>query len=300
MDSVSEKYVNGSEYIMKEEYLKLNDGSRMPRLGMGTWYLGENKAARKQEIEALRAGIHDGCSLIDTAEMYGSGKSEQLIGEAIKGIDRSSLFIVSKVYPHNAGRAHIFDALDRSLRNLRTDYLDLYLLHWRGQVPLRETVECMEQLVKEGKIRRWGVSNFDTDDMEELFSVKNGDHCAVNQVLYHLGSRGVEYDLMPWLEEHHVPLMAYCPLAQGGDLRRGLLNNKAVQMVAEQRHITAMQVLLAFVLHHENVIAIPRSGKAEHVLENCQAAEIKLTEEEYRLLDRAFPAPDHKVWLDIV
>ena len=140
----------------------------------------------------------------------------------------------------------------------------------------------------------------DTDDMEELFSVKNGDHCAVNQVLYHLGSRGVEYDLMPWLEEHHVPLMAYCPLAQGGDLRRGLLNNKAVQMVAEQRHITAMQVLLAFVLHHENVIAIPRSGKAEHVLENCQAAEIKLTEEEYRLLDRAFPAPDHKVWLDIV
>lgn len=285
---------------MKEEYLKLNDGSRMPRLGMGTWYLGENKAARKQEIEALRAGIHAGCSLIDTAEMYGSGKSEQLIGEAIKGIDRSSLFIVSKVYPHNAGRAHIFDALDRSLRNLRTDYLDLYLLHWRGQVPLRETVECMEQLVKEGKIRRWGVSNFDTDDMEELFSVKNGDHCAVNQVLYHLGSRGVEYDLMPWLEEHHVPLMAYCPLAQGGDLRRELLNNKAVQMVAEQRHITAMQVLLAFVLHHENVIAIPRSGKAEHVLENCQAVEIKLTEEEYRLLDQAFPAPDHKVWLDIV
>ena len=122
----------------------------------------------------------------------------------------------------------------------------------------------------------------------------------MNQVLYHLGSRGVEYDLMPWLEEHHVPLMAYCPLAQGGDLRRGLLNNKAVQMVAEQRHITAMQVLLAFVLHHENVIAIPRSGKAEHVLENCQAAEIKLTEEEYRILDRAFPAPDHKVWLDIV
>lgn len=233
--------------------------------------------------------------------IYGqAGIEDYLIAEAIKGIDRSSLFIVSKVYPHNAGRAHIFDALDRSLRNLRTDYLDLYLLHWRGQVPLRETVECMEQLVKEGKIRRWGVSNFDTDDMEELFSVKNGDHCAVNQVLYHLGSRGVEYDLMPWLEEHHVPLMAYCPLAQGGDLRRGLLNNKAVQMVAGQRHITAMQVLLAFVLHHENVIAIPRSGKAEHVLENYQAAEIKLTEEEYRLLDRAFPAPDHKVWLDIV
>ena len=285
---------------MKEEYIKLNDGSKMPRLGMGTWYLGESKAARKQEIEALRAGIQVGCRLIDTAEMYGSGKSEQLIGEAIQGIDRSSLFIVSKVYPHNAGRAHIFDALARTLKNLKTDYLDLYLLHWRGQVPVKETVECMEQLVREGKIRRWGVSNFDTDDMEELFSVKNGNHCAVNQVLFHLGSRGVEYDLMPWLAEHHVPLMAYCPLAQGGDLRRGLLQNQAVQLIAKQRNITAMQVLLAFVLHHENVIAIPRSGKAEHVLENCQAADIELTDEEYRLLDWAFPAPDHKVWLDIV
>ena len=172
---------------------------------------------------------------------------------------------------------------------------ELVLYTWENMFP---------QEVLDGFEEETGIkivySNFDTDDMEELFSVKNGDHCAVNQVLYHLGSRGVEYDLMPWLEEHHVPLMAYCPLAQGGDLRRGLLNNKAVQMVAEQRHITAMQVLLAFVLHHENVIAIPRSGKAEHVLENCQAAEIKLTEEEYRLLDRAFPAPDHKVWLDIV
>ena len=172
---------------------------------------------------------------------------------------------------------------------------ELVLYTWENMFP---------QEVLDGFEEETGIkivySNFDTDDMEELFSVKNGDHCAVNQVLYHLGSRGVEYDLMPWLEEHHVPLMAYCPLAQGGDLRRGLLNNKAVQMVAEQRHITAMQVLLAFVLHHENVLAIPRSGKAEHVLENCQAAVIKLTEEEYRLLDRAFPAPDHKVWLDIV
>lgn len=285
---------------MREKYIKLRDGSKMPRLGMGTWYLGENKTARKQEIEALRAGIQAGCHLIDTAEMYGSGKSEQLIGEAIQGIDRESLFIVSKVYPHHAGRSRIFDALNRTLTNLRTDYLDLYLLHWRGQIPLRETVECMEQLEKEGKIRRWGVSNFDTDDMEELFSVKNGDHCAVNQVLYHLGSRGVEYDLMPWLKEHHVPLMAYCPLAQGGDLRRGLLKNKAVQMVAKKKQITEMQVLLAFVLQHENVIAIPRSGKAEHVLDNCHVSEIELSDAEYQLLDRAFPAPDHKVWLDIV
>lgn len=176
----------------------------------------------------------------------------------------------------------------------------LYLLHWRGGIPLEETVECMEQLVKEGKIRSWGVSNFDTDDMEELFSVPNGNHCVVNQVLYHLGSRGVEFDLLPWLKEHNVPLMAYCPLAQAGDLQKDLLQSSAVKEVARIHGITPMQVLLAFVLYKENVIAIPRSGKAEHVLQNLEAGKVHLTVEEYARLDAAFPAPRKKTYLDIV
>lgn len=172
--------------IMNKKEIKLSNGMEMPRLGMGTWFLGENRSKDAEETAALRAGIDAGIRLIDTAEMYGDGRSEQLIGRAIQGYDRSRLFLVSKVYPHNAGRRKIFKSLQQTLKNLQTDYLDLYLLHWRGGIPLEETVECMEQLVKEGKIRSWGVSNFDTDDMEELFSVPNGNHCVVNQVLYHL------------------------------------------------------------------------------------------------------------------
>ncbi|MDY2627522.1 MAG: aldo/keto reductase [Lachnospiraceae bacterium] len=280
--------------------LKLNNGMNMPRLGMGTWFLGENRKAQAAETEALRAGIDAGIRLIDTAEMYGSGKAERLIGRAIQGYDRSQLFLVSKVYPYNAGRKHIFHSLDQTLKNLGTDYLDMYLLHWRGAIPLEETVSCMEQLVGEGKIRSWGVSNFDTEDMEELFEIPAGKNCAVNQVLYHLGSRGVEYDLLPWLEEHHVPLMAYCPLAQAGDLRRGLLEHSAVRQAARNHGVSEMQILLAFVLHRKNVIAIPRSGKKEHVLQNQEVWKIVLSEEEYAALDAAFPAPCHKTALDIV
>lgn len=286
---------------MKKEFtLTLKNGVSMPRLGMGTWFLGENPRAEQTEIDALRAGLDNGMQLIDTAEMYGEGRSERLIGKAIRGYDRKDLFLVSKVYPHNAGRKHMFHSLEQSLANLGTDYLDLYLLHWRGSVPLKETVECMEQLVQEGKIRSWGVSNFDTDDMEELFSVPNGCHCAVNQVLYHLGSRGIEYDLLPWLTQHQIPVMAYCPLAQGGELRRGLLKAPVVQKVAKAHSVSEMQVLLAFVLRQKNVIAIPRSGHAEHVLENMQAADLELTCEEYARLDQAFPAPNRKTYLDIV
>lgn len=283
-----------------QEYIKLSSGQRMPRLGIGTWCLGENKRLEKIEIKALRAGIDAGMQLIDTAEMYGEGKSEKLIGKAIQGYDRKNLFLVSKVYPHNAGKAHIFQNLERTLRNLETEYLDLYLLHWRGSVPLSETVSCMERLVKEGKIKSWGVSNFDTDDMEELFSVPGGSHCAVNQVLYHLGSRGVEYELLPWLTEHQIPLMAYCPLAQAGELKNSLLKSAVVQNVARRNGITAMQVLLAFVLYKENVIAIPRTRNAEHMLANWEVRNISLSEEEYCELDQAFPAPGYKTYLDIV
>lgn len=282
------------------EFITLKNGIKVPRFGLGTWFLGEKRQAREQELQALRAGLDAGITLIDTAEMYGNGQSEELIGEAIRGYQREKLFLVSKVYPHNAGRGKIFKSLDNTLKRLGTDYLDLYLLHWRGSVPLEETVSCMEELVKKGKIRSWGVSNFDTDDMKELFAVPGGDHCVVDQVLYHLGSRGVEYDLLPWLTGHHTAMMAYCPLAQAGNLRRELTESTVVREVAEKHGATVMQILLAFVMYKVNVIAIPRSGKKEHVLENLEGGTLKLTEEEYRILERAFPAPRYKSYLDIV
>lgn len=283
-----------------DNYIKLKNGALMPRLGMGTWYLGENLNTRAQELEALRAGLDAGIQLIDTAEMYGNGMSEQLVGQAICGYDRKSLFLVSKVLPNHAGKNRIYRSLSHTLKLMRTDYLDLYLLHWRGAVPLRETVACMEELVAEGKIKNWGVSNFDVDDMEELMSVPGGEHCAVNQVLYHLGSRGIEYDLLPWQKEHDIPVMAYCPLAQAGDLRREMLSNCTLGRVAEKYRISVIQLLLAFVMQRENVIAIPRSGKKEHVLENIKAREIVLEKEDMRLIEEEYPAPTYKTALDIV
>lgn len=280
--------------------ITLPDGTLIPQLGQGTWYLGDDPGKRAAECEALKTGISCGMILIDSAEMYGEGKAESLVGEVVPQFPRESLFLVSKVYPFNAGRDHIFQSCEASIKRMEADYLDLYLLHWRGAIPLSETVACMEELVKQGKIRRWGVSNFDMDDMEELFRVKNGDHCAVNQVLYHLGSRGGEFDLLPWLKAQGIPLMAYCPLAQGGSLRRELLQNETVKLIAESRGITPIQVLLAFVLNQENVFAIPKAGTAAHVRENAAAAGIVLTAEEKKVLDQAFPSPNRKTYLDIM
>lgn len=278
----------------------LTDGTKVPAIGQGTWFLGERKSAFEQEKEALIAGVGAGMTLIDTVEMYGNGKAEELIGRTIAGMNREKLFIVSKVYPHNAGRKNIFRSCMTSMERMGVDYLDLYLLHWRGSIPLSETVACMEQLKKEGKIRRWGVSNFDTDDMEELWSVPNGKNCAVNQVLYHVASRGIEYDLLLWMREHKVPLMAYCPLAQGGDLRRGLFDNSVLKSIAAAHGSTVSQVLLAFVIRGGDTIAIPRTGKAEHTRLNAAADTVVLTEEELAAIDREFPAPNRKVYLDIV
>lgn len=278
----------------------LADGAKVPAISQGTWFLGERKATAEQEKQALTAGVNAGMTLIDTAEMYGSGKAEELIGRTIAGMRREELFIVSKVYPHNAGRKNIFKSCMASMQRMGVDYLDLYLLHWRGGIPLSETVACMEQLKKEGKIRRWGVSNFDTEDMEELWSVPNGKNCAVNQVLYHVASRGIEYDLLPWMREHHVPLMAYCPLAQGGNLRQGLYENAVLKQIAANHQATVSQVLLAFVVRNGDVIAIPRTGKAEHALENAGADGLELTKEELAMIDREYPAPKRKVYLDIV
>ena len=238
-------------------------------------------------------------TLIDTAEMYGGGRSERLVGEAIKGTERGRLFIVSKVLPNNAGRRGIFRSCEESLQRLGTDYLDLYLLHWRGSVPLAETVECMEKLERDGLIRGWGVSNFDTDDMEELLRVKGGDGCLVNQVLYHAASRGIEYSLLPQMRERGVALMAYCPLAQGGSLRRGLFRSRALNDIAARRGATVAQILLAWAIRGGNAIAIPRSSSPEHTAENAGADAIELTAEELAAIDREFAPPRRKEPLDI-
>lgn len=278
----------------------LSDGTAVPALGLGTWYLGETKSREQQEIAALRTGIEGGATLIDTAEMYGDGKSERLVGKAIAPYDRKRLFLISKVYPWNAGKRGIFDACEQSLRRLNTEYLDLYLLHWRGGVPLEETIACMEQLMAQGKIRRWGVSNLDLDDMQELLSLPGGAGCQANEVLYHLGSRGIEYALWPWLRKHNIPVIAYCPLLQGGALRRSVAASPAVREIAVHHNATPMQVLLAFVLQQEQVIAIPRSGNPTHVRENLAAAEILLSQAEQAALDTVFPPPDRPTPLDIV
>lgn len=286
---------------MTNRTVKLPDGTLVPAIGQGTWYMGDDPARRASEIEALRTGVACGMTLIDTAEMYGEGAAERLVGEAIAPLDRDGLFLVSKVYPHNAGRAHIFDSCRASLDRLGVGALDLYLLHWRGDVPLAETVACMEELRAEGLIRRWGVSNFDVADMQELMSVPGGDACAVNQVLYHLGSRGIEFDLAPWQAARGIPLMAYCPLAQAGRLARarGLLQDPSVAEVAARHEATPAQVLLAFAIRSGDVVAIPKAAAPEHARDNAAALDLRLTGDDLALLDRRFPAPARKMPLDM-
>lgn len=274
-------------------------GAAAGPIGQGTWYLGNRPETFQQELASLRAGLDQGMTLLDTAEMYGEGAAERLLGQAIQGYDREKLYLVSKVYPHNAGRNNIFHSCQASLKRLGADYLDLYLLHWRGGIPLAETVECMEKLKEDGLIRHWGVSNLDLDDMDELAAVPNGKNCVTDQVLYHLGSRGIEFDLLPALQKRDVSVMAYCPLAQGGSLRQGLLTSPAVAQTAQAHNATPSQVLLAFLLTRPGVTPIPRSSRAEHTLDNAKAAELRLTDEDLARLDAAFPAPKRKVPLDV-
>ncbi|MBP1920984.1 aldo/keto reductase [Youngiibacter multivorans] len=283
-----------------EDFIKLNDGSMMPRLGQGTWYMGEDTRKRADEITSLRFGIELGMTLIDTAEMYGEGLSEELIGEAISDVRRENLFIVSKVYPHNAGRRNIFNSCKKSLDRLGTDYLDMYLLHWRGRVPLSETVACMEELKKEGLIRNWGVSNFDTDDMEELLSVPFGANCRVNQVLYNLGSRGIEYDLLPFMRSNGMATMAYCPMAHDRHSRKKIAENAVVKEISSKYGITPEQLMLAFVLSNEGVCALPKASSPEHVRQNAAAIDIRLTPEDLDMLAVHFPSPKRKMTLDML
>ncbi len=232
--------------------------------------------------------------------MYGEGKAETLVGKAIKGYNRDKLFLVSKVYPWNAGKKHIFQSCNNSLSRLNTEYLDLYLLHWRGRISLEETIECMERLVAMGKIRRWGVSNFDISDMQELWATPGGSNCAVNQVLYHVASRGIEYSLLPWMSGHSLPLMAYCPLAQAGELRTNIFQNPRLREIASSHRTGVAEIMLAFVVRHRNIIAIPRSENPEHTKANAKASEIVLTDEEIALINHEFPRPSKKHPLDIV
>lgn len=284
---------------MREKIVTFAEGLAVPAIGQGTWYMGENASQRRNEVNALRAGIDLGLTLIDTAEMYADGAAEEVVGEAIKG-QREKVYLVSKVYPWNAGGQKGIAACDASLRRLGTDHIDLYLLHWRGNFGLDETVELMETLQQQGKIGRWGVSNLDYDDMQELWSVTGGTACATDQVLYHLASRGIEYDLLPWCQQQNMPVMAYCPLAQAGRLRSGLMNHPVVNDIARHHQASAAQILLAWVISHKGVMAIPKAATLEHVTENAGALRIALSAEELLKLDHAFPAPDHKTALDVV
>jgi diketogulonate reductase-like aldo/keto reductase len=284
---------------LEKRVVSLPDGTTVPCLGQGTWHMGENSRDKEKEIRALQLGLDLGMKLIDTAEMYGNGGAELLVGEVIKG-RRNEIFLVSKVYPHNSGLDKISRACENSLKRLGTDHLDLYLLHWRGGVPLEETIEGMEKLKREGKILRWGVSNFDTDDMEELWNSNNGENCATNQVLYHLASRGIDFDLLPWQREHKMSIMAYSPLGHGGSSRNQLLSNPIIREIAEKHEVKPMQIALAWTIRSNNVIAIPKAVQEQHVFENAEAATIELTEEDLNKLDQVFPKPRKKVPLDII
>ncbi|MDH2066093.1 aldo/keto reductase [Pantoea sp. GD03673] len=271
----------------------------LPVIGQGTWYMGENPAQRAGEVAALQAGLECGLQLIDTAEMYADGGAEEVVGQALLG-RRDKALLVSKVYPWNAGEQDAVEACERSLRRLQTDYLDLYLLHWRGNIPLEETLRGMERLQQQGKIRHWGVSNFDTNDMAELWDEPGGNQCATNQVLYHLASRGIEFDLLPACQQRGLPVMAYCPLAQAGRLRDSLFTDTLLNQLAQQKGISVAQLLLAWVISQPGVIAIPKASSVVHVQENAAALAVILTDEDLQLIDRAWPAPQHKLPLDIV
>ena len=273
--------------------VSLKSGDKVPVLGLGTWRMGERKSERAAEVAAIRLGLDLGIRLIDTAEMYGEGGAEEMLSEALAG-RRDNVFLVSKVYPHNASRKGAIAACERSLKRLKTDRLDLYLLHWRGSVPLAETVEAFETLRKDGKIRQWGVSNLDTDDMDELERAPHGSNCASNQVLYHLGSRGVEWSLLAKCQKAKVMVMAYSPLGQGP-----LLRKSALRKIADKHGADPAAVALAWVLRQPGLVTIPKAVKPEHVRANITALDIKLDAADLKELDAAFPPPKRASPLDM-
>lgn len=271
-----------------------SDGQSVPALGLGTWHMGERDIDKAGEVRALQAGIACGMTLIDTAEMYANGGAEDVTGEAIKG-RRDEVFLVSKVLPSNASRHGTIAACEASLKRLGTDHIDLYLLHWPGRHPLGGTVEAFEELRVAGKINRWGVSNFDTLAMRQLSALPQGGHCAANQVLYNLSTRGIEFDLMPWMTDNAMPLMAYSPLDEGR-----LLRHPGLGRMSKRLGLPPAQLALAFLLHRDNVIAIPKSSSPERVAENRAAADVSLSAEHLAELDQIFPPPRSRQPLQMI
>lgn len=272
----------------------LPSGIKVPALGQGTWNMGESTAHAENEIASLRRGLDLGLTLVDTAEMYADGGAEEIVGAAIEG-RRDEVFLVSKVYPWNASAKGTIEACERSLLRMKTDRMDLYLLHWRGDHPLRETVSAMETLKKQGKIGAWGVSNFDTDDMQELLAVPDGGNVAVNQILYNLGRRGPEFDLIDLCRQRRIPVMAYSPIEQGR-----LLQHPEVIRVAKAYQATPAQVALAFVLKQDGVMAIPKTSNPERVSENRGAFDLAITQQDWAALDAVFPPPTKKKPLEML
>lgn len=276
------------------QHVTLRNGESVPALGQGTWNMGENRRRAAEEAAALRLGIELGLTLIDTAEMYGSGGAEEVVARAAEGV-RDRLFIVSKVYPHNASRNGVVAACERSLKRLATDRIDLYLLHWRGSTPLAETLDGFLRLQRDGKIRHHGVSNFGLADMKEWIALTGGETVAVDQVLYNLARRGPEWDLFPWCREHNIAIMAYTPLGTGN-----LLANPVIGEVARLRGATPAQIALAWLLRQDGTIVIPKASRTEHVRENRGAVDIELTDADLAALERAFPAPKGKAPLGML
>jgi len=272
----------------------LPSGESVSALGLGTWMMGERPDRRTDEIAALNLALDLGMNVVDTAEMYGNGGAEKLIAKAV-GHRRGEMFLVSKVLPQHATRAGTVAACNASLKRLNTNHLDLYLLHWRGSVPLEDTLAGFDDLTKAGKVRHWGVSNFDVDDMEELMALPGGTNLQTNQVLYNLTRRGIEFDFVPWCRKRRIPTMAYSPIEQGR-----LLKNARLKSIAARHGATPAQIALAWVLRQNGVIAIPKAGTPDHVRENAAAVDITLTPQDLTDLDSAFPAPRKKVPLELL
>ena len=263
-------------------------------IGLGTWKMGDDSNNHQDEIDAIQFAINQGANVIDTAEMYGDGASEELIGEAIQSYDREKLYIISKVHPENASRDRVLTSIDNSLKRLRTDYIDLYLLHWKSQYPLEETISAFEEAKNLGKIKEWGVSNFDTSDMKHLLSLPNGHKCVANQVRYNVGDRGIEYDLKPFMRENNIALISYAPIARGDKLGKNLTKSPVLLELSRKYEVDVFQILLAWNIRDGHTLAIPKSSNKLHIENNMGASNIHLTEEDIQKIDSEFPPPTTK------